>query len=478
MQPVFAPSRRNAFLFFVLLFACLLAARLCHLDILWADEDYHQAAAIQILHGKMLYRDLWYDKPPLSALVYLLFAAQGGWILRSASALFATLVSLLAFRFASRLWTNREGYWAAGLSAFFLIFYFPGATITLEPDTLMMAPHLIAICLAWRGRALLSGVAAGIAMLFNVKGIFVLAACSVFVWRSLPVLAVGFLLPNLIFFGGLLIAGSFRDYFEQVWRWGFLYSASPDTVRAGLVRALNWFGFHSALMIGAVCLFVRYGKAGGKWGAWFVLSLIGAGIGWRFLPRYMDQLLPPLVILGARGLSTLWDRRRWVAGLATGLALMLPIARFGPRYVILASELRAHKPHEWADVALDLDSRAAARTILRLAHPGDTIMVWGYRPNVIAYTRLPVAGKFWDSQPLTGVPADRHLYSTRSIAEDWVRKNREELIRTKPSFISDGLSLLNPELDMSRFPDLREWLESYCAVTRTSETVIYRRCKP
>src|SRR5262249_13552939 len=48
------------------LFLAVLASRLCHVNLLWADEDYHLAAAIQTLHGKLPYRDFWYDKPPLN----------------------------------------------------------------------------------------------------------------------------------------------------------------------------------------------------------------------------------------------------------------------------------------------------------------------------------------------------------------------------------------------------------------------------
>ena len=58
----------------------LLAARLCHSGIVWVEEAYPTAAAIQILDGKALYRDVWFDKPPLSALIYLLWDARIGVI--------------------------------------------------------------------------------------------------------------------------------------------------------------------------------------------------------------------------------------------------------------------------------------------------------------------------------------------------------------------------------------------------------------
>src|SRR5439155_10325836 len=69
-----APARRNRLhrgmkpaLFFLLLFAGLLAARLSHSKILWAEETLPLAAAAQMEAGKALYRDIWFDKPPLLA---------------------------------------------------------------------------------------------------------------------------------------------------------------------------------------------------------------------------------------------------------------------------------------------------------------------------------------------------------------------------------------------------------------------------
>ena len=72
--------------FFVALFLTLLAARLCHLDILWAEEDLPMAAAAQMKFGKTLYRDAWFDKPPLLASVYLAWGVRTGWVLRLAGA--------------------------------------------------------------------------------------------------------------------------------------------------------------------------------------------------------------------------------------------------------------------------------------------------------------------------------------------------------------------------------------------------------
>src|SRR5271165_1150624 len=109
---------------FALLFIALVAARMCHVHVLWAEETLPLAAAQQMRAGAVLYRDIWFDKPPLAPLLYTAFG-DPAWALRLTGALYAWLCCALAFGFARDLWGEREGLWAAGLLGFFLIFDFP-----------------------------------------------------------------------------------------------------------------------------------------------------------------------------------------------------------------------------------------------------------------------------------------------------------------------------------------------------------------
>jgi len=464
-------TRRGVIWFWISLGAALFASRASHLNVLWADEDYHLAAAIQMLHGKMLYRDLWYDKPPLNALVALLFGAWPGWPLRIAGTLIALAGCALSFRFASRLWSRTEGFYAAALLAFFLIFYSAPATIPLEPDTLMIVPHLGAVYLAWRQKPLAAGVTAGITFLLNAKGLFVLAACVVFMPAGSLLLVAGFLLPNAVVLGWLAWQGALPNYFFDVWRWGLLYAgAPPENIRGAGAAVLGWFGFHAALVVGAV-LFWRDGIERRRLAIWVAISLITVAIGWRFLPRYFNQVLPVLTIIAARGISL--RREHWVRA-ALVVALIVPLIRFGPRYVELAADDLAGRAHAWRDVAMDQESRATADLIRGMMREGDTIFVWGYRPNVIVYARLPVASWLWDSQPLTGVPADRHLSESKPVAP--AEENRRQLVQTSPTFLVDGLSAYNPQLDIHNYSDLADWLRRYCTAGRVGATTVYRLC--
>ena len=65
---------------------------------------------------------------------------------------------------------EREGLWAAALLGFFLIFDFPSAVIPVASDLLMLAPHLAAVWLAWRGRAVLERRAGGRGVLDQPQG--------------------------------------------------------------------------------------------------------------------------------------------------------------------------------------------------------------------------------------------------------------------------------------------------------------------
>ncbi|HLI82527.1 MAG TPA: hypothetical protein VKV17_01350 [Bryobacteraceae bacterium] len=152
------------------------------------------------------------------------------------------------------------------------------------------------------------------------------------------------------------------------------------------------------------------------------------------------------------------------------LLLLIPVMRFGPRYLWLAAG-----GTEWADTLMDRDSRKVAALTRSLAHKGDTLFVWGYRPELYVYTRMPAATIFLDSQPLTSVPADRHLTDATPLETAAARTRRAELAQTHPAFVIDGLSLYNPRLAMSRYPELRAWLTQYREAGRTATSIIYMR---
>lgn len=462
--------------FFAALLVVLAAARLCHIDNLWAEENLPMAAASQMRLGKILYRDIWFDKPPLLAAIYLLWGVRIGWILRLAGAFYCLLACWLAYIFARDIWSRREGFWAAGLLAFYLTFDFPSAVIPLAADLLMIAPHTVSVYLAWRKQAFWSGVMAGIAMLINVKGFYVAGAAALWSVGNLAGLGAGFLIPFSLLAAWLWWQQALGSYIDDVWVWGMAYAGRTflaNPALTGVLRTLEWIGFHAALVGGAFVIWRRRSRMsafGWRIVVWAAISFCAVILGWRFFPRYYFALLPVFTLAAARAM-VVPGKRRWLL-----LAfLAIPLLRFGPRYATLARDIITGRQTQWADLAMDQDSRDAARMVRERARPGDTMFVWGFRPELWVYSGLPAATRFLDCQALTGVPADRHLAQSQpAVASELTRRNRIEVAQSRPAFVIDGLSAYNPKLAMGGYQELRPWLARYREVARTRMTIVYK----
>ncbi|HYI97320.1 MAG TPA: hypothetical protein VEX68_27525 [Bryobacteraceae bacterium] len=444
------------------LLVLICSTRFAHVDLLWIEEAYPMAAAAEVLRGKMLYRDIWFDKPPLYALFYVLFGATPGWPLRIAGAAYILLACYTAWYFLRHLAGKTEAALGALLLAFALTFDIPSSVMALAPDLLALPLHIAAIGFAMQRRSFLAGLAAGIALLFNTKALLILLTCLL--WTRDLRLLTGFLIPNAIAMVILAATGSLHQYWEQVWVWGTRYSADTfieNPWREGIIRTLNWAGFHAAIVVGSIVWLWK--KFSWQYAAWMVIAFASVCAGLRFFPRYYFHLLPVFIFAGAQGLPLL--KPRWRVIIICSL-LMIPLLRFGPRFISLATGDR-----DWSDLTLMQDSQQAAEIVRAAARPGSRLLVWGYRPDIFVFSGLPSATRFLDSQPLNGVMADRHLMSSTPTAIDIATRNQQELEGVVPDIIVDGIGMLNPNLAAEQFPPLR--LQNYSIAGRTRLSIIY-----
>jgi hypothetical protein len=440
--------------------------RLCHSSVLWADDSLPLAAAMEVARGKTLYRDIWFDKPPLVAWICLVWGARAGVWLRLAGAAYVTACAAAAFQCARAKWGEREGLFGACFAAFFLTFDLPSAVIPLASDMLLVLPHFVAIYFAWRGRAFWSGIAAGVGLLCSSKAVFVLAACALWQWRQAPWLLLGFALPNAAALGWMGLHGSAGPYYRQVWQWGSMYASDTfieNPLAEGLKRTANWMAFHAALAVGAGVALAR--KREWRIWIWIALSLVGVVLGLRFFPRYYFLLLPPMTIAASRGWSLLSKRiAPQIALAALALLLAIPLVRFAPGYVALALGRTSR------DFSMYRDSRDAASKLRSLSHPGDTLFVWGYRPDIFIDSGLPAGTRFLESQSISGVLADRHLFSNAPSTAP----RPDELLGMHPTWVVDGLGPYNPSMALARQPGLSAWLAQYVEVARTGFSIVYK----
>jgi len=170
--------------------------------------------------------------------------------------------------------------------------------------------------------------------------------------------------------------------------------------------------------------------------------------------------VPPLALLAARSLA----HGRPICVL---LLLLVPLIRFAPGYVRVAQNQTN------PDLALFADTQRAAREI----PPGESLFVWGYRPELYVLTRAPLGTPYLESQPLTGVFADRHLVSAQPSDYEQTERHLARLARTQPTWIADGLGPLNPALGIATRPTLTPWLAQYQLVKTWPTLKLYRRRK-
>jgi hypothetical protein len=260
--------------------------------------------------------------------------------------------------------------------------------------------------------------------------------------------------------------GSTSEYYRQAWQWGRIYAANTfveHPFTEGLTRTANWIGFQAALVAGAIFALRRERRMA----IWTLLSLAGVILGLRFFPRYYFLLLPPMILAASRGWSLLMKNK--FAILALCVMLAVPLIRFGKPYLILASG------GTLTDLAIDRDSRAAAQKLRDLSRPGDTLFVWGFRPDIFIDSQIPAGTRFLESQPISGVLADRHLFSSQSIAPEFTAPNVRELVTTTPTWIVDGLGPYNSSLALAKETALANWFSNYTEVARTDFSILYRR---
>src|SRR6185436_9120310 len=145
---------------FLACFAAIIAVtfllRIFYAGHLYQDDGLWFTAAEEILRGKALYREIYFDKPPAIALVYAgLFKLFGANILtiRLFSIVCSIAISATLYLFGKWLYDRRAGLVAAAMFAIFSTTYQTGHVQGLNTDFLMALPYTAGAYLFVRSRA-------------------------------------------------------------------------------------------------------------------------------------------------------------------------------------------------------------------------------------------------------------------------------------------------------------------------------------
>lgn len=432
-----------------------------------------------LAHGQTLYVDLWDVKPPGIFWLYALATRlPGGFRGVRAFDLLYTLATVVAVAaLGRRLWDRHTGA-LAGLVYGTVYVSASGYWEMAQPDGFMVLPVVLGV-LAWEGggrsgvarRSLLAGVLFGLAVLLRPVVVLLPAALALrALWlhagrgpgaRRVMLLLAGGALVQVATLLYLAVGGAVGEYLYAQFQFAGHYARLggfyfPEGVTLtnflpGTRAAFVWFTSRwlavwvpalAAVVVGA-CLRADAGVR--LLTLLLAAALLSVVIQTKFFIYHWHIVLVWLALLTAWVVALLWrelrrrsTRRRAAAVVALCAGVLLFLSprvtrgvaewRYLVRYVVAPSSRTAYLdrfgPWGWGTYSYRA-SWTVAHYLRGRTAPGDTIVVWGYDPNVYLMSGRESASRFLSFLPLmpTFTP------------ERWRQEFVADLARKRPAYI-------------------------------------------
>ena len=473
-------TRRDWLLFLALMMAVTLLALPIVTYPLGRDQGEFATIGRGILNGKVPYVDLWNPKPPAVFYVYALAMRIYGSALRVIDLLIVPGICAALYWLGWRIANRRVGLFAAVI---FPAFYLTETFWTLtQNDGIVLLPMALAVVCAvlaadhagsWRGLvyALLAGVLTALAVWFKYPfalfGIVPVLAHGVASNSPSPLVERGSggevsrystLLSFLAFTaGGLLIAGAGIAYMAALGALDeLILSAQVTSQYTALTFNLQDFvslmgtalGFrwqHWSLLWILAGLWFVLGRMGERrvrlWWAVVIWTLVGLaimlvqakGYDYHWLP-----MLPPLALLGADSADRLIEaaahrglarRSQFPMAFLTVLLFLVILAQgIWPRtwYYLTGAEdrLAYYSRFRGGEFVAD-ESQAVVDYLRERVAPGDSLYIWGFRPEVYFMSQLNPATRFIFQFPLVG----------EWYPQQWRQENVDSLWAALPPYV-------------------------------------------
>jgi len=459
------------------------------------DEGAYATIAQGLLDGKVPYRDLFDNKPPLVygwyALSFLIFGESVA-APRLLAAVLLSATTLAVFAQARLAFSRRVAYLAAGIFA--IATGLPFVALHANTEAYMLLPLAGAL---W---AFTIGLRSGKLQWFALAGVLCGAAImtkQVAVWNVLALGVVALLLPGDAFAGQRRIApvvfvcagvaavvaviatpfyaaGALDDlaYANLSYNWLYVRFLTLGerlldlTMGASFIFAL----FAPVLVAAALGLLavLRRSKRPVDYlvVAWALASALGVASGGRFFPHYFLQLVPAIALLSSialyRAIPSL--RPGSLSGPRAAFWGTLAIISLSMNALLYAAPWRTEQhvaPNVFVQKQWEEDSVEIGRYIADHTGPGDSIFNLGREPQIYFYAdRPPATTYFYDWA---------YQYDPTTIAA-----TIEALQQDRPAYVIDTIQapLMEPEQRPPEFTVLLH--EHYDYVGRIHFADIYR----
>jgi Dolichyl-phosphate-mannose-protein mannosyltransferase len=448
------------------------------------DEGVYATVAQGVLDGKLPYRDLFDNKPPLVYLWYAVsFSLFGESVVapRIVAAIFLSLTAVLLYQQARLVLPKGAAYAAASLFA--VSTGLPWVALHANTEAYMLLPLAASLlCFTYGmkngnlGWFFVAGLVAGVAMMTKQVAMWNLLALAMVAliwhhrtlgttWRAVAPtfwLFTGAMMSLAVIALPFAASGALDDflYANLSYNWVYVGFLSWAERFANLGYGMAFFCAVAAPFVaGSIAgLFVLWRRRAAATDyvliVWAIASAIGVASGGRFFPHYFLQLMPSLAVLTgilvydrfANGQQHVLSRPAWM------IALFLIVVSVGTTSVLYLAPRQAEQrvvssvyyQKEWED-----HSEALGQYIKARSRPQDFIFNYGQESQLYFYAdRQPAIPYFYswvlDYDPeamgkiLTDLEAARPVYVIDSLQaplfEDWNESHPAEFNR----FISEN----------------------------------------
>lgn len=433
-------TRRANLIFFALLAAIIILALPVLTYPLGRDQGEFATIGRGILDGKIPYVDLWNPKPPAVFYVYALAIRLFG---RTAEALRTIDFFVVPVICAALYWLGgRIANWRVGVFAALLfgIFYFTESFWTLtQNDGIAVLPMTLAMVCAFKAAenskrrwlwAFATGVLSAYAIWFKYPfALFVVAIVLGYIFVKSATLSrketasqwfefFAFVIGGLVVLAGgiaaLMAMGAWDDLVESA-RVTSQYTALTFNFQDFTELMLTAIGFRwqqwGVLWVLVALWFALRRERIGQWWAINIWVLAGLaimliqakGYDYHWLP-----MLPPLALLGADSLDRVLKKitgrlqTRVTAAAILFLLAIMAIRIWPVTWPYLAgqeSQVAYYGRFQAGEFVAD-ESLRVANLLRERVVPGDSLYIWGFRPEVYYLSQLNPPTRFIFQFPL------------------------------------------------------------------------------
>ncbi len=425
----------------------------------YGDEGIYQTLGLGIDNGRLLYRDIFDNKPPFLYVLYAFFSSDQ-FLLRLASLVFGVLSLTLFFKLCKKILENEKvSYLAtfffalffglpliegniANAENFMLLFNIAGGLLVIKSLDLNVNKRFAVLFFA--------GLILSISFLFKIVGLFDFVAFLTFLFfvnfaknfkdilkpinllielKNLFPYILGFIIPIILVFVYFLISGGYEYFIRATFAnnigyigYGnrFIIPQGLLILKLGVLTLSLTFIFLKRKALDTATLFIYI---------WVLFSLFNAFFSQRPYTHYVLVAIPSLCLL--LGL-VLTKNKRFIFNFAS-LSLVIVLLFLNFSFYIktafyyqnfisfIIGQKNTYQYQRFFDGNTPNDYELAGY-INRVARKTDNIFIWGNNAQVYKLTDKLPPGRYTVAYHITGY-------------QDGIPNTKEGLEKNKPKFI-------------------------------------------